>query len=159
MYCDGCDCITIGLCLQSLKQPLLFLEMLNYLVASLTEAGQVAVLRPVMLIALHVAAVCIAPANKDLVKLWHRVAADWYESCNQLPSAATALTAAGPFGLDEQDVKFYRQDVAVREAHKKRGDVRMMLACLGTVCDVMGCCDCCDRALARHGPVVMAKLR
>jgi hypothetical protein len=105
----------------------LLLELLDYLISSLIELGQNAVLRPVVLVGLHVAATCVQPPNKDLVCLWHRISANWYESSNQLASAAASLAAAGPFELDEGEVKYYRQDVAVREAHKKHGDVWIVL--------------------------------
>jgi hypothetical protein len=119
------------LCSQTLKHPLLLLELLDYLISSLISVGHNAVLRPVVLVALHVAATCVQPPNKDLVCLWHRISADWYESSNQLASAAASLAAAGPFELDEAEVKYYRQDVAVREAHKKHGDVRVSLHSIG----------------------------
>lgn len=67
-------------------------------------------------------AVCVQV--KDLLSLWHRAAAVWHEECNQVASVGASVAAAGTFSLDEADVKFFRQDVAVREAHKKQGGVR-----------------------------------
>lgn len=112
--------------MQTLKHPLLLLELLHEATSGLSSAGYAAVLRPVYLVAQHVAATCVVPAVKDVVTLWHRAAAEWAENTNQLDSARASRAAAGPYSLDEADVKFFRQDVAVREAHKKRQAVRML---------------------------------
>jgi hypothetical protein len=102
---------------------MLLLELLDSLVTSLTSLGHTAVLRPVFLVAQHIAATCMSPAVKDVVSIWHRAAAEWAENSHQVEAAKASRAAAGPYALDESDVKFFRQDVAVREAHKKRAKV------------------------------------
>lgn len=54
---------------QSLEHPLLFLEHLQSVVETLTSSGHTGALRPVFLIAQHVAATCVNPPARDLVRV------------------------------------------------------------------------------------------
>ena len=108
---------------QGVTSPALLLDTLTYLTTALDSLGFTAQLAPVYTLARYVCGTLVAPPIADLQSLWHRRTADWLSRANVVAVAQNHVAAAGPLVLDEAVVKEYRQEVSVREAHKKRSEV------------------------------------
>jgi hypothetical protein len=104
------------------KSPALLLDTLSYITSTLSTLGFTAQLAPLFCLARFVASTLVSPSLPDLQALWQRRTAAWLATANMPGLAASHLAAAGSLVLNEALVKEYRQEVSVREAHKKRSE-------------------------------------